>query len=68
MYQIKNWTDEKLLKIQFCIKSVPICRKWSGGRRAQTPYYSSSGMIAILLYESLQINVYSNLMFFRYFV
>ena len=45
MYQIKNWTDGKLLKIQFSIKKISICRKWSGGRRAQTPYYSSSGMM-----------------------
>ena len=45
IYQIKNWTHGKLSKSQFSIKKLPICRKWSGGRRAQTPYYSSSGMM-----------------------
>ena len=40
--KIKNWMDGRRSNFKFSFKKLPLSGKWSGGRRALTPYYSSS--------------------------
>ena len=40
--KIKNWMYGARPNFKFSFKKISISGKWSGGRRALTPYYSSS--------------------------
>ena len=50
--KIKNWMYGSRSNFKFSFKKIPLSRKWFEGRRALTPYYSSSWDDTILLYES----------------
>ena len=56
--KIENRTYGPQSKLEISTAGAQICCKPPGWRFARTPYYSSSRGLAILLYESLLINMY----------